>query len=69
MSQDTRSRGAEPMFLRVREFAVLAGISRSFAHRLVSEGSVPSVRIGRAVRIPLEAARVWAARLEEEARP
>jgi excisionase family DNA binding protein len=41
-----------PRFWRVREFAEMAAISRSFVHKLVSSAAISSVRMGRAVRIP-----------------
>lgn len=42
----------ERMVLTVEETARLLGIGRSLAWRLVSEGELPSVRLGRRVRVP-----------------
>ncbi|MGA7871092.1 MAG: helix-turn-helix domain-containing protein [Candidatus Binatus sp.] len=45
----------ETVFLRVREFAEQAQISRSMAYILVRRGVVPSRKFGNAIRIPREA--------------
>jgi excisionase family DNA binding protein len=45
----------EPEYLTAAEAAVRLGISLRTARRRIADGSLPSVRIGRAVRIPAAA--------------
>lgn len=47
------------LLLRVTEAAEVAGISRSLAYELVRAGSIPSVKVGRSIRVPAEALRHW----------
>lgn len=42
----------EPIMLRPAEVATLLAISRSEVYRLIERGDIPSVRIGRSVRVP-----------------
>jgi excisionase family DNA binding protein len=46
---------AEPVYLTAAEAAARLGISLRTARRRIADGSLPSVRIGRAVRIPVAA--------------
>jgi excisionase family DNA binding protein len=41
--------------IRAPELAEALGVSRAFAYRLVQKGLIRSVRIGRAVVIPIQA--------------
>ena len=43
--------------LRVGEAAIALGVSRSKAYELISEGKIPSVKIGGCVRVPVDALR------------
>jgi excisionase family DNA binding protein len=43
---------SEPLLLTVREAAMLMRIGRDTAYALVAEGRIPSVRLGRHIRIP-----------------
>lgn len=45
----------EPLILTVREAATLMHIGRDTAYALVAEGRIPSVRLGRHIRIPRKA--------------
>jgi len=54
------------LLLRVPEAAALCGIGRSKAYERVATGRWPSVRIGRAVRVPLEELREWVRRKVEQ---
>jgi excisionase family DNA binding protein len=45
----------EPSMLSIRRFAERAGLSACTVRRRVSDGSLPSVRVGGAVRIPASA--------------
>lgn len=46
---------AEPVYLSATEAAERLGISLRTVRRRIADGSLPSVRIGRAVRIPVAA--------------
>ncbi len=45
--------------LTVEEAARRLGIGRSLAWRLVQEGEIPSVRLGRLVRVPMRQLEEW----------
>lgn len=47
------------LLLRIGEAAKLLGICRSQAYLLVNAGTIPSVRIGRSVRVPKAALEEW----------
>ncbi len=47
------------ILLSVDEMAELLSIGRSKAYALVQDGTLPSLRIGRSVRIPLSALEDW----------
>jgi excisionase family DNA binding protein len=49
----------QKMLLRPREVAQTLGLSRSFTYQLIASGEIPSLRLGRAVRVPAEALRSW----------
>ncbi len=51
----------EPELLRIEEAAKVLGLGRSKAYELVAAGVLPTVRIGRAVRIPRRALLEWIA--------
>jgi len=40
--------------LKSEEIAQLLGVSKSFAYKLIRQGMVPSVRMGRSVRVRQE---------------
>jgi excisionase family DNA binding protein len=44
-----------PLTYSVAEAARMAGISRSFAYRLISRGQFPARRIGRRLVVPVAA--------------
>jgi excisionase family DNA binding protein len=44
---------SEPLLLRPTEAARLLGISRSNLYELLAAGEIPTIHIGRSVRIPL----------------
>lgn len=41
------------LLIRPAEVAAMLSISRSSAYQLIAAGTIPSVRIGRMVRVPL----------------
>ena len=54
-----------PLLLRPAEVALALGIGRATAYQLIATGELPSVRIGRSVRVPRQALEKWiAARIE-----
>ncbi len=50
---------SEPLLLHVAEAARLLGCSRSKAYELVATASIPTVRLGRSVRVPRRALEAW----------
>ncbi len=52
-----------PTFLRVRDVATLLGVSPSTVRNLCADGTLPTVRIGKAVLIPRGAFETYQARL------
>ena len=51
----------EKLLLTPREAAVTLGIGRTHIYDLIARGVIPSVRIGRSVRVPADALREWIA--------
>lgn len=47
------------MLLRATEVAGALGVGRATAYQLMASGALPTVRIGRSVRVPAEALRAW----------
>ena len=52
--------------LTVAESAIYLGVSRSLLYSYVLRGQIPSIKIGRARRIPVAALDEWVARQVEE---
>jgi excisionase family DNA binding protein len=49
----------EPIVYRVKEVEALLQLSRSTVYELIRSGELPSIRIGRSVRVPREALERW----------
>jgi excisionase family DNA binding protein len=49
----------EVLLLRPEEVARALSISRSAVYRLISDGQIPSVRVGKSVRVPRVAIAEW----------
>ncbi len=47
------------LLLTASEVGPLAGISRSMVYKLLACGALPSVRMGRSVRVPEAALQAW----------
>jgi len=54
----------QKLLIRPVEAATLLSVSRSSIYELIASGAVPSVRIGRMLRIPVAAIRKLAERSE-----
>ena len=48
-----------PLLLRVPEVARTLGIARSLAYEMARDGRLPTVHIGKAVRIPRRRLEAW----------
>ncbi len=53
---------AEKLAYRVAEAAEAIGVSRAKAYELIGAGTLPSIRIGSSLRVPVDALRAWIAR-------
>jgi len=51
----------ERLLLRPAEAAELLGVGRSKVYALLVAGEVPSIRVGRSVRVPVDALKRWVA--------
>ena len=49
----------ERLLLKPTEAAEVIGLGRSKTYELISKGLIPSVRIGKSVRVPVAALRNW----------
>ncbi len=57
---------AEPVLLRVPDAANMLAISRTVLYELIARGDIPTVHIGRAVRVPASAVHEYVVRLASE---
>ena len=57
---------SKKLLLRVVEVAELLSIARSKAYAMVQAGELPSVRLGKSIRVPAKALNDYVARLVEE---
>ncbi len=57
-----------PTYLRAPEVAQLLNISRTAAYRLIENGTIPHLRIGRSVRVPYQSLMDYLAQHEVAAR-
>jgi excisionase family DNA binding protein len=49
----------ERLLLRVEEAAEVMGLSRAKVYELLTEGRIPSIKLGRSRRIPVSALKGW----------
>ena len=49
----------ETLLLKPMEAAKAIGLGRSKIYNLIASGVIPSVRIGKSVRVPVEDLRAW----------
>jgi excisionase family DNA binding protein len=57
----------EKLLLRASEVSELAGLGKSKTYELIAAGILPSVRIGKSVRVPAGQLREWIERLPSRA--
>jgi excisionase family DNA binding protein len=55
----TLSDNIEQILLKPKRAFELLDISRSTGYAMIASGELPSVRIGRAVRVPVDALKQW----------
>ena len=49
----------EPLLLSPADVAARLGVGRSAVYRLIADGRLPIVQVGRRARIPLDSLREW----------
>ena len=49
----------ERLLLRPEEAAETLGIGRSKTYELLASGELPSIKVGRSMRVPTDALRAW----------
>ncbi len=59
----------EKLLLKPDEAAAMLGIGRSKIYALLADGSLPSIRLGRSIRIPAESLRQWVREKAEATSP
>lgn len=64
MSDITR---VEKLLLNVEEAGQLASLGRTKCYELIASGAWPSIRVGRAVRIPRAGLLAWVERSQQSA--
>ena len=56
----------ERMLLKPPEVAKILSIGRSMVYELIAQKEIPSIRIGRCIRVPSEALQRWLKEKEEK---
>ncbi len=59
-----RPTAIERLLLRPDEVAIALGVSRSKVYELLGSGELPSLRIGKSIRVSMKALRGWIAQRE-----
>jgi excisionase family DNA binding protein len=59
-----RLENLEKLLLRPREVCHVTGFGKSKVYELIAGGDMPSVRIGKSVRVPADRLRQWIAELQ-----
>jgi excisionase family DNA binding protein len=63
-SMTTKPDSMERLLLRPTEVSELVGIGKSKVYELLAAGVIPSVRIGKSVRVPADRLRQWIEELQ-----
>jgi excisionase family DNA binding protein len=56
---NAKETGVERLALRPIETAEAMGLCRSQVYRMLQKGELPSIRIGRSVRVPVDRLKEW----------
>lgn len=48
-----------PLLLRIEEVAKVLNLGRSTIYMLIRDGSLPTIKVGRATRISVQAVALW----------
>ncbi len=56
------------LLLRPQEAAELLGVGRSKVYALLAAGELPSIKVGRSVRVPAEALKLWVSNQTSQSR-
>ena len=59
LTRNPRAFAGPPLLLRANEVAHLLGLGRSKVYELMQSGELPTVRIGTAIRVPMNALTDW----------
>ena len=59
VSYDVSSNHPLPRLLRAVEVAEMLGLGRSKVYDMMKRGQLPVVRIGKAIRVPVQALEEW----------
>lgn len=49
----------QPLLLRTSDAADMISVSRSYLYELIAKGTIPSIRVGGAIRVPISALKEW----------
>jgi excisionase family DNA binding protein len=60
--QRTLEVSMDAILIRAEEAGKLLGLGRSKIYEMLASGELPVVRVGRSVRVPVEALREWVSR-------
>jgi excisionase family DNA binding protein len=56
---DLKHTTKHPLLLRAAEVGPLAGLSTAMIYKQIASGALPSLRVGRSIRVPLQALERW----------
>jgi excisionase family DNA binding protein len=56
----------EKLLLKPAEVAKILGIGRSLIYELIAQRKIPSIRLGRCIRVPSESLERWIKEKEQE---
>jgi excisionase family DNA binding protein len=59
---EKEAEGVEQIAVRPAEAAAAIGIGRTMIYNLIRTGELPSIRVGKSIRVPVGPLREWVAR-------